>query len=83
MRCFWILYCTERQCCLLFVFVLTLQLELCKAMRHVTVPVVCVMIAAYARNNQIVASHSLLGMSCNVTLQSATKKGAFIIPVAE
>jgi len=38
------------------------------------------MIAVYARHNQIVAAYSPLAISCNLTLQSAPKKGAFVIP---
>lgn len=42
--------------------------------KFITVPVACVIITIYTRNNQTVTAHSLLSMGCNVTLQSALKK---------
>lgn len=48
--------------------------QFCKVVKLITIPLVCIIIAAYARNNQIVVSCNLSAMGCNVTEISSLGK---------
>lgn len=48
--------------------------QFCKVVKLITILLMCIIIAAYARNNHIVASCNLSAMGCNITEISSLGK---------